>query len=76
MMEATRPIDSDIGRPSAQLAGGREGRPGIHITKIEHISEDRAVLDTIEVVNQVSHFILVASSDPGSTGPCEGCRGF
>jgi len=75
-MEATRPIGGDIGRPSTQLAGGSERRSGIHTAKIEHISKGRAILDTIEVVDQVSHVVLVARSDPGSMGPCEECRGF
>jgi hypothetical protein len=70
-MEAAGPIDGDIGRASTQLAGCSEGRSGIHTTEIEHISKDRAILDTVEVVNQMPHVVLVTRSDPGSMGPCE-----
>jgi hypothetical protein len=71
VMEATGPIDGDVGCPSTQLAGGREGRSGIHTTEIKHVGEDWTVLNTVEVVNQMLHIILVARSDPGSIVPCE-----
>lgn len=70
-MEAAGPIDGDVGCPSAQLAGSGEGRSGIHTTEIEHVSKDRTVLDTVEVVDQMLHVVLVTRTDPGSMGPCE-----
>lgn len=70
-MEAAGPIDGNIGRPSTQLASGGEGRSGIHTAEIEHISKDRAILNAVEVVNQMPHVVLVTRSDPGSMGPCE-----
>jgi hypothetical protein len=73
-MEATRPIDGNIRRASAQLASSSKGRSGIHTTKIEHVSENGAILDTVDVVDQMSHVVLVTRSDPGSTVPCEGYR--
>jgi len=72
-MEATGPIDCDIGRPSTQLASGSEGRSGVHATEVEDICEDRAILDTIEVIDQMSHVVLVTRSDPRSIIPCEEC---
>ena len=70
-MEATRPVYSDIGCSSTQLAGGGKGRSGIHTAEIEHVGKDRAILDTVEVVNQMPHVVLVTRSDPGSIVPCE-----
>jgi len=67
-MKTARPIDGDIGRPGTQLASGGEGRSGIHTTEIEHISKDGAIFDTIEVVNQVLHVVLVTGSDSGING--------
>ena len=70
-MEAARPIDSNIGRSSTQLAGSSKGRSGIHTAEIEHVGEDRAILDAVKVVNQMLHVVLVTRSDPGSIVPCE-----
>ena len=70
-MESTRPIDGNIRCSTTQLAGSSEGRPGIHTTEIKHVGKDRAILDTIEVVNQMLHVVLVARSNPGSIVPCE-----
>jgi hypothetical protein len=71
-MEATGPVDGNIGRSSTQLASSSEGRSGIHATEIEHVSKDRTILDTIEVVDQMLHVVLITRSDPGSIVPCEG----
>lgn len=68
MMEATGPIDSNIRRACAQLASSGKGRSGIHTTKVKHISENWAILNTVEVVDQMPHVVLVTSSDPGSAG--------
>ena len=57
-------------------AAAKEDPVYLHTTKIKHISEDRAILDAIDVVDQVSHVVLVARSDPGSMGPCEEGRGY
>ena len=70
-METAGPVDGNIGRPSTQLSSGSEGRSGIHTTKIEHVGKDGAILNTIEVIDQMLHIVLIARSDPRSMGPCE-----
>jgi hypothetical protein len=65
-MKATRPVDGDVCSASAQLASGGKGRSGIQTAKIEHVCEDGAILDAIEVVDQMSHVVLVTGSDPRS----------
>jgi len=70
-MEAAGPIDGDIGGSSTQLASGSKGRSGVHTTEIKHVSKDRAILNTIEVVDQMLHVVLVTGSDPGSMGGCD-----
>ena len=68
-MEATRPVDGNVRSASTQLACCGEGRSGIHTAKIEHISEYGAVLNAIEIVNQMLHVVLVTGSDPRSKIP-------
>lgn len=63
-MEATRPVDGDVRRASAQLASSSQGRSGIHATEIEHVGKDWAILNTVEVVDQMPHVVLVTGSDP------------
>lgn len=70
-MEAPRPIDGNICCASTQLASSSKGRSGIHTAKVEHVGEDWAVLNAVEVINQMPHVVLVTGSDPGSTVPCE-----
>lgn len=71
-MEATRPIDGNICRASAQLSSGSKGRSGVQTAKIEHVCENGAIFDTIEVVDQMLHVVLVTGSDPRSGIPREG----
>lgn len=71
VMEATRPVDGNVCGASTQLAGSCDGRSGIHTAEIEHVSKDGAVFDTIEVVDQMLHVVLVTGSYSRSKVPCK-----
>jgi hypothetical protein len=59
VMKTSGPIDCSVCRSGGKLARASERRTGVHLAELEHICEYWTILNTIEGVNKVLHFILV-----------------